>query len=711
MSVEIEIAGKRYPVPQAPTITKSISSLEDPKKISGMGSKRSLQVPAGKDALFPATAAPGPDVRKLQEDATLLVDGLPVAAGKAIATEQQRPARRSGGDRVTEVNFIGDNADWFSRIKDVRITDLIDFGSHTLNNDVLAYGNNSVDTNNDFCYCLIKRRNWKETGYVRIHEHTPAIFLARIFQAAFESIGYKLTSQFLATDFWKRLILPVPLRPYDKEYIRNNIDLYVATSNPINITHVPPSDGSAFVDHVITFPNESFPYYDGGSNYNNTVAGKYKVPAIEGLYTIDFHFKVTGFVQGSGFQARIFKNDTIIETTLIFVDDTELTIRATNVAVADFTDTFSFVITTGGQIGFTLQFEGWGTIEYSSNEFLDNSKIEINKIIPRDWKFEDIFKDCTFLFNWLVETNVYERTVRIEPRDPHRLRTTFPISTETAYDGFQNGPTHELDGLKVLDTETLTTINPERDNRQRYSYGEGDDTSEYLEAGYEVDLLGSAYVFEDDGTEEEGNQNTDFFAKAVHIQDTEVAHPDSAVAPQFVLQYDDNFYDRDNAHDETSFDPPPTILYFAGRRSGKDGWVKLKTVTDADLKYDFPAAFQVNYNDTSGFDPSLSFGNERLNNGMVVPGLVQTFHLHRLAILRNNLKLTVSLQLSVADYLRFGFADIYLLDGVRYTLNEITGFRLSANGVATVELLPQGVAYVEDKDRLTHSSIQSLIRV
>lgn len=711
MSVEIEIAGKRYPVPQAPTITKSISSLEDPKKISGMGSKRSLQVPAGKDALFPATAAPGPDVRKLQEDANLLVDGLPVAAGKAIATEQQRPARRSGGDRVTEVSFIGDNADWFSRIKDVRITDLIDFGSHTLNDDVLAYGNNSVDTNNDFCYCLIKRRNWKETGYVRIHEHTPAIFLARIFQAAFESIGYKLTSQFLATDFCKRLILPVPLKPYDNEYIRNNIDAFVATSSPIAMTHPVLAGPVINENHPIVFGVESFPHYDDGDNYNSST-GVYKVPAIEGEYTIDLNYKVTGVVAGGSYQARILKNGIVVGSSDLLTTDQEGTARATGVVVGSFDDEFTFEILTLGQsIGFTIQYEGWVSISYSSSEFLDNSIIKLNSIIPRDWKFEDIFKDCTFLFNWLVETNVYERTVRIEPRDPHRLRTTFPISTETAYDGFQNGPTHELDGLKVLDTETLTTINPERDNRQRYSYGEGDDTSEYLEAGYEVDLLGSAYVFEDDGTEEEGNQNTDFFAKAVHIQDTEVAHPDSAVAPQFVLQYDDNFYDRDNAHDETSFDPPPTILYFAGRRSGKDGWVKLKTVTDADLKYDFPAAFQVNYNDTSGFDPSLSFGNERLNNGMVVPGLVQTFHLHRLAILRNNLKLTVSLQLSVADYLRFGFADIYLLDGVRYTLNEITGFRLSANGVATVELLPQGVAYVEDKDRLTHSSIQSLIRV
>lgn len=712
MSVEINIEGNRYPVPQSPTVTKSISSLEDPKSISGLGSKRSFEVPVGKDQLTPANINIGPDVRKTQLDATVEVDGLPVAKGKAIIISHKRPNSRSGADRTTSVSFIGDNADWFSQIKDMRITDLINFGAHTLNDDVLFYGVNSVALGDDWCYTLIKRKNWKDPGYVRMHEHTPAIFLAAIFKAAFKRLGYTIDSEFFSTPFWERLIIPVPLRPYTNEYIRNNIDAYLGMTAPVTITHVIPSAVVA-VDNLIVFNNESFPFYDAGDNYNDAVAGKYRVPAIEGLYDITFNCKISGATPGvTGYFVQIRRNATVLSTTVLLDSDANITITATEVPVAATTDEFSFVVQTfNNTTVFSIQVDAWAQIKYSSAEYLDGSTIELNKIIPTDWVFEDIFKDVKLMFNLLIDTNAATRTVRIEPRDPYRLRSRISQNTETTYEGFHNGSVINLDRKKVHQEEELLPINQNRKGNVKYTYGDQDNTTEFVESGQEVELLTANYNFGDDDNQEEDVQDTSFFAKAMHIHDSEVQHEDSTITPQFVMQYDNNFYDRDANNDETDFDAKPTILFFAGRRSGKDGYINLKMVNDTEIKYDYPASFQVNYNDPTGYDPSLSFANEQLDNGDIVIGLLENFHLRRLAVLRNNWKLIVSLHLTISDFLRFGFDQIYYLEGVRYTLNEITGFRLASNSVATIELIPEGIAYGEDKKRITHSPIQSLIRV
>lgn len=89
------------------------------------------------------------------------------------------------------------------------------------------------------------------------------------------------------------------------------------------------------------------------------------------------------------------------------------------------------------------------------------------------------------------------------------------------------------------------------------------------------------------------------------------------MAAQVPLLYGKNYFEEPDA--EADYTLNPRLLYFAGRRSGDDGYIRIyNEMSSATSAYDFPAAWQVNYNDSSGVDWSLSFADEMTNYGQTV---------------------------------------------------------------------------------------------
>jgi hypothetical protein len=87
-------------------------------------------------------------------------------------------------------------------------------------------------------------------------------------------------------------------------------------------------------------------------------------------------------------------------------------------------------------------------------------------------------------------------------------------------------------------------------------------------------------------------------------------------------------------------------------------------------------AFQVNYNDASGTDWSLSFSDEVTNFGYPVKGLMKTFHLQTLKRMEVGRKLTAFALWNDGEIGGLSFRNPISLNGDRYLLQAIEGYSL-----------------------------------
>jgi len=170
-----------------------------------------------------------------------------------------------------------------------------------------------------------------------------------------------------------------------------------------------------------------------------------------------------------------------------------------------------------------------------------------------------------------------------------------------------------------------------------------------------------------------------FFVKTIHVSDVQAAYPNTRMIPQFPLIYPKNYVLDPTAIDaDVDYDIEPRILFHMGRRVFLDTDVSdglFELYDDATLigASSVPATFMVNYNDTTGLDPSLSFANETLN-GNVAIGLLQNYHL------QNTLRQEIGevrenyVRFNSIDNNNFTFRLKAFIDGQKYVVQEIEGF-------------------------------------
>ncbi|NJO28569.1 MAG: hypothetical protein HC874_14265 [Richelia sp. SL_2_1] len=245
-------------------------------------------------------------------------------------------------------------------------------------------------------------------------------------------------------------------------------------------------------------------------------------------------------------------------------------------------------------------------------------------------------------------------------------------------------------------------------NILRMRYKSDDPTVQNIEGQVELNLYSGQYAFPDgryqDGTT---SNDTDFFAKTLHLLDIGIRNASSTVIPQVPLIYPED-YRTDKTVEETDYNFEPRLLWWAGRRIGVDGYVNL----DGTTAYDFPASFMVNYNDPLGEDPSLSFGNEVLLSGVKVDGIIRRFHLQHLKRLQIGKRLTEWIRWKALEITNLKFSRKIVIDGVKFILQKIDGFKPAGQKMDSVKtaLLLDDIPTAEDAARLTTSGFNGYIQ-
>jgi hypothetical protein len=604
------------------TIDYSIENIEL-GNISGAHSKRNVTLPATKTNvnIFQNITDAGAIVTNAYKllSARLEADGVPILTGKARLEGADLQAINSGFVASNfKVSLIGNNADWFADVGNILVRDL---GWDDIEINTANVKTNYDPLTSEHCYILMKWKAWENETFIVNNEMTPAIFVWQILEKAFLNKGYQLNSIF-KTDPFNRLIIPMGLE-LGADYLKNFVNLRASIPSPGVFNDFTPSPV------LITFTDETTsPNFDTGGNY---ASGVYTVP-ITATYTLkaELNILITFLIPTPTSELLIGW-----EINGVFEEGEDLSQEA------DFDDSVSIEFITElvegdlvrfvvihNEPGFTMNLNGSIEIIGSKAIFETGRTFDLQYVIPISWYVRDVIADLTTIFNLAWETNVQSKQVYAYPKDDYTIRyradATGAISL-TSFEGFFKASdkydlnTRDLDGseFQILDGYKSSQV---------LAYATDDDTTNKEEERRGVNIYSGGYNFPQDRFDN-GVEfiYTKFFAKTIHISDVEITSG-GIYGAQMPLVFGDDYNTVTDA--EPNYNLAPRLLYYAGRRNGLDGYIRLYDETSsASSAFDFPAAFMVNYNDPSGGDFNLSFSDEVTNFTNVMQGIFKTFHL------------------------------------------------------------------------------------
>lgn len=607
------------------------------------------------------------------------VNGIPILAGKAQLSKARLVGTGHGLKAASyEVSFVGNNADWFQQIGGLLVRDL-PWDDFTLSEANYLAQTDSDPLLSQGCFIVVKWKPWEAENRVNYTELTPALFLRQILIKAFQSIGYKLESVF-DDDPFRRLCIPVPLS-VDGDYLKNFVNIR-ASRDLFEATKV----GGYNEFAIIMTDDSNEPNFDGGNNYN-TSTGEYTVP-LTALYSVRLSY-VQPFNYDPGNEGlSIMLNGSAVAGTGAEISGIFEVEYIGNLVAGDIIT----IIWTAQDIGSPdlVRLEDLQlTIEAEKEKWEFGEQIEYKYIIPGTWLVKDFIKDITQIFNLAWETDVLSQTVTARPRD--RFTVAYRANGDGAAtvatgDGFYlKTPAVDLNGRIDISRDGEMQLLSERVQDYVLAWGTGDETTRSLELRTAGSLYSARYRFPADRFPA-GSEwlYTSVFAKTVHLNDAAISS--GGLAVQIPLIFGKDYNKEPDA--EPDYSVNPKLLYFAGRRAGLDGYIRVyNPSTSATDALALPAAWQVNYNDPSAADWSLSFADEVTNYGGTVRGLFKSLHLHTARRWEEGRKYIVFANWNEGDISQLSFRKPVTINSDRFLLEKIDGYSPLSQSATRTEII------------------------
>jgi hypothetical protein len=700
----LTIDGTVVDLPQSGLTYSLVYEVDEEGFVSGAYSKRGIELPSTgvNDALFDDWYAAGSNNELTAATLKPFVfedGGVQILSGQAsLQSGVLMSDRYRFKGRSYKVELYGNNSDWTIRMKDIRIRDL-DFTSIVYDMAAVMAGWTATYDAGDYSgFTLIKWKEWNTAGQVGIDEFTPFLFIRSILEKAFDTIGYSISSQFLNSDVFKRLILPLPMparypEEFSQDYI--NVELREAIVDP---------NGNYFPVIFSTYqqPTLATPY--------DPMTGYYNVP-FTGYYQFLITFEVSSTVGTWGLDGGMMKNGIFG----VYIGGTYFNIGFGSSGNYSFNIVSQVVYLTAGEfVGFELSaactdpstvfsinLDIIGEAEYAFGSIL------AFKYLVKDWKVVDMIKGLQHMFNLRFEANPQSQQVLIEPADPYLYRqdnapTTIPLELR---DGFYAVPT--VDSTQGLDLEIGAELFNLTDVPKTtiFEYITDGETEAQRELNEPIKIFGSQYVLPQNRFNEVIEQRENpFFAKTIHTNDSSIQGTTALSSLQIPLIYPQD-YQLDPTATEMNPDIQPRILYFVGFRG---------LPSDSNVKYDFtggvefapPLSFMVNYNNPLDF--SLSFANE-FYAGQNTVGLFESFWQQEYARKRIGKRLEANYFWDLLSINALSFRNKMLIDGLEWILQKIDGYSAQSDSSTKTWLILEQGPTDDDVTATTFSNIIGII--
>lgn len=679
--IALYIAGVRADLTQDVEIAISIAIAgTQPGQIAGAHSSRTFVLPATKTnhAIFEhLDIARSESDKQKQLPASIEINGVPVVQGRIQVNSIDKGFGVHGIETTAyKVAFFGNNADWFSAISNILVRSL-GWGNTELTQSNYETLTDADPATNEAVFSLVKWKSWELETAIQYTELTPCLSFGQILSKAFAGIGYKFESCFDLEPF-SRLIVPIPLQ-LDGDYIKSTVNAQASLAT-LDATE------AVYID-VIFDDDSTAPNYDAGNNYNTTT-GEYTAP-ISALYSISLSLNALfGTLNEGQNVVYLQKNGATIETFTFASVGVHLFDWAGELVAGDVITVVWYPQEYGGNPPEVYTSEWTLYIEAEKDTWNLGETLEYQYLIPGTWFVKDFIQDATRIFNLAWETDNIAKTVKAYPKDKYSL--TYRAGgdgtrTDVTRDGFfvTTSKTDITERIDVTQGGDLT-IDTSRVQDQVFAWGTGDVTVENIEKRTASNIYSGRYRYADDRYPAGANwMYTAYFAKTLHVLDATISS--GGKLAQIPVIYGGDYFEEPDAKPDYTLNP--RLLYFGGRRSGDDGYVSIyDPTTSANEAFDYPIAFQVNYQDASGYDWSLSFGDEVTNFGFEVKGLLKSFHMQDLKRSEIGKTLTVETFWPENEVSNLTFRMPIQVQGDRYILQQIEGYSLVKNKTAKTVL-------------------------
>ena len=663
-------------------LTYSLRSRDGLAINSGSRSEYSFELPGTKhnDSIFNQFYDPA--IYTINEQAFLSasieVDGLPFFIGRCqLQSVTLRQDQYFWQGKSYKVAFYGNNADWSTRIGDLLIKDL-PFTAHTYSYaDNLNHWVNTYPAD-DFKYLPLKLKDYTTFGQLdALEDSHPAIFVVDVLNKAFATIGYTMVSGFFLTDFANRLIMPVPLLSrylagkYGEDYL--NIAVNETINNP-NGNYFP----VVFTNQTVTPPNPPNPY-----NATGFYSGFYLAP-VTGYFVVRFRIQVFSTIGTWGMDGGIIKNGSFG----VYLGATYFNISALSTGNFDLSIESQVIqLTAGEYIGLELAAASTDPSTYfvinmdiiGEAELVDGTQLNLKYAIDPSLKVIDLIRGLSHAFNLVFETNEGSRQVRIEPADDYILDSR-PATTDledgfyTAQKAIDYTPYVDLSkgGELVSDTKQLSQL------RLKWKDDSSDPTVEALNLNQNLGILEARYQFPATRFKEgETVVENPFFAPTLVIADNEIVEVTSVKTPMIPIIWAVNYLETSTSA-ETVTQIVPRLLVSDPIPTGEENGVINVYNGTAVVGLKNPLNYMVDYNDTTGFQTSLSFADVTVN-GFAVAGLLKRLYLSEIVRRNGGKYLELFILWDVLKIQNLTFRDKIYINNNTYILQEINTFNVAKN--------------------------------
>jgi len=620
-------------------------------------------------------------------DASIEVDGLPFFIGKCqLQSVTLRQDAYLWTGESYKVAFYGTNADWVISIGDLRISEL-PFTAHIYSylDNISAWAYEYPV--NDYKYLPLKLKDYTTFGQLdALEDSHPALFVADILNKTFNSIGYTIESDFFDTDFGKRLIVPIPI--LSKSLAGQfSIDYMNASYYELAVPYT-------FVGAQIICTNQTvFPAI--GANPYNVGTGDYTAP-YTGFFLFKFRvdlYNITGlgapdFAYTINFGPfNIFLQPTISSLT-------DISFEFEQVIQLNAGDVLSFLfggVFAGADADYYIDIIG-------EAEIINGITLDFAYIIDQSWKAIDFIKGIAHAFNLCFDTDEGGRKVYIEPSDKYLNEIRFPNS-RSLEDGFYNSSTDLTQYIDLSKGGELVNDTKQVDSyRLKWKEDNNDPTVEAMNENQSLGILEARYVYPLTRYKKgETIIENPFFAPTIVLADEEIRETSSTKIPMIPFIWAVNYLET-----STSTETPSQLLprILVSEKVGNNGDFNVYDGGGVGV-YPAPLNYMVDYNDTDGYQMSLSFANETVNGNNII-GLMQRFYLSELMRLQSGKYLEIFLLWDILMLQNLTFRDKIIIGNDRYILEEINTFNV-AKKASTKTYLKYDFIEVDAEDNIENT--------
>lgn len=672
------------------------------------------------------------EVFKSAQDCLIESNGWEILKGKAIL----KGAKHDFNPLSYTYNFYGDNADWLFELTDKTLYDFLTHLTIPFDKDTMvdSWAFDGTDEELPYVFAPVRYRR-PFNGYIT-NQTTgnldpdddnvnpeylrPSISKYFLLYWAFKSLGYRIQSDFLDKEYFRRQVMPWTWGNFlDSGGTKLEVHKFLAKS--VEDKHFTSEKGpngklDRFVDLDVSndgqlglgaFDTNDEYSYDAGTF---TMEWEYKE---EDFGTLDARFSMVVFFKAAmsgrksdmNVEVAWFVNDVEYERDTIVKGSangfffpavvpipigigTQRPVGQTQV----FFDTANYPglhVSLGDKVQAKIHVRLFRDIlsirdvcyvDLNVLEFkLDSFRIPlgtgstvdfVNLLHLQNFKIVDIITGIIDEFDLSINTDAINKVVYMEPTHPYSITNDARELNDGYFvDDFIDWNGKE-DLSKIWNIENYADI--EKELLMRYKEDTNDGIFKLIRDRNTNSLGTAKYVFPERFKTGEKIRENRFYGTTMHYDVTQWAilgtGSNSDITPQIVCIIPENISNTSADASENTF--LPKSCYYKGFVTGAGAWR-----FDGEVLQTYPYMFAVNYQLGGEDDPILSYSDENIS-GVIGKGLLKRFYWQRLAIMRNGQRYTESyFRLNNSDVANNLHREFKSYQGQKWELIQINGYR------------------------------------